>query len=70
MADWRLLIGFLILVAYSVSAQQFVFPDDVRLSSTVQPQRSQDRLDIDALVFSSNQPQFSNSLDQQTSISR
>ena len=70
MADWRLLIGFLILVTYSVSAQQFVFPDDVRLSSTVQPQRSQDRLDIDALVFSSNQPQFSNSLEQQTSISR
>ena len=61
------LIGLMILA--SVQAQQFVFPDDVRLRSTVQPQRSQDRLDH-VLIVDQNQEHLINSLEQQSSISR
>lgn len=63
---WLMILAFLACV----QTQQFVFPDDVRLSSTVQPQRSQDRLDLDVLVVDQNREHLINSLEEQTSISR
>ena len=62
------LIGLMILA--SVQAQQFVFPDDVRLRSTVQPQRSQDRLDHVLIVDQNQEEHLINSLEHQSSISR
>ena len=58
-----------LMILASVQAQQFVFPDDVRLRSTVQPQRSQDRLDH-VLIVDHNEEHLINSLEHQSSISR